>query len=100
MTPMFVAGTAAVTQDVVHPGLRSISASLNIVVQNLLGASLGPLFVGAISDHYPDPLVGLLTGFKFLPIFSLFGAACFLLGSFFYVRDLAKVERVAIEPER
>jgi MFS family permease len=102
--PMFVAGSAAVTQDVVHPGLRSVSQSLAIVVQNLLGASLGPLFVGVVSDHYMtkfhyDPAMGLVAGFKFLPIFFTIGALFFLAGSFFYVRDLAKVERVRLVAE-
>jgi MFS family permease len=104
MTPMFVAGSAAVTQDVVHPGLRSVSQSLAIVVQNLLGASLGPLFIGLVSDHYirkfnVDPAMGLVAGFKYLPIFFTVGALFFLAGSFFYVRDLAKVERVKLVPE-
>lgn len=102
--PMFVAGSAAVTQDVVHPGLRSVSQSLAIVTQNLLGASLGPLFIGLVSDHYiskfnVDPALGLVAGFRYLPIFLTLGALCFLAGSFFYVRDLAKVERVELKPE-
>jgi MFS family permease len=102
--PMFVAGSSAVTQDVVHPGLRSISYSLAIIVQNLLGASLGPLFIGVVSDHYmtkfnTNPAMALVAGFKFLPIFFAIGALFFLAGSFFYLRDLAKVERVALEPE-
>jgi MFS family permease len=101
---MFVAGSSAVTQDVVHPGLRSISYSLAIVVQNLLGASLGPLFIGLVSDHYiskfnADPAMGLVAGFKFLPLFFAVGALFFLAGSFFYVRDLAKVERVELKVE-
>jgi MFS family permease len=101
---MFVAGSSAVTQDVVHPGLRSISYSLAIIVQNLLGASLGPLFIGLVSDHYidkfhVDPAMGLAAGFKFLPLFFTVGALFFLAGSFFYVRDLAKVERVELKAE-
>jgi len=102
--PMFVAGSAAVTQDVVHPGLRSVSQSLAIVTQNLLGASLGPLFIGVVSDYYVrkfnvDPAMGLVSGFRFLPIFLILGGLFFLAGSFFYVRDLAKVERVELKPE-
>jgi MFS family permease len=102
--PMFVAGSSAVTQDVVHPGLRSISYSLCVIVQNLLGASLGPLFVGAVSDfymtrHLATPAEGLVRGFQFLPLFITLGGLLFFLGSFFYVRDLAKVERVKLEAE-
>jgi MFS family permease len=98
--PMFIAGSAAVTQDVVHPGLRSISFSLCMVVHNLLGGSLGPIFVGFISDGYSDPMIGLTAGLKYLPFFLAIGAAFFFAGSFFYVRDLAKAERVVLEPEK
>ncbi|TAL31094.1 MAG: MFS transporter [Spirochaetes bacterium] len=90
--PMFAAGGSAVTQDVVHPGLRAISYSLAQFFMMLLGYSLAPIFVGYISDRYD-----LLTAFKFLPLFSLFGAVVFFIGSFFYVRDLNKVERVGLE---
>jgi sugar phosphate permease len=92
--PFFVAGAASVTQDVVHVGLRSTSYGLGVLVQNLLGASLGPIFVGAISDN-----INLLTGFQLLPIFLLFGAAMFFIGSFFYNRDKDRVEHVLVEAE-
>jgi MFS family permease len=90
--PMFAAGGSAVTQDVVHPGLRAISYSLAQFFMMLLGYSLSPIFIGFISDRYD-----LLTAFKFLPLFALFGGAAFFIGSFFYVRDLHKVEKVRLE---
>jgi MFS family permease len=90
--PMFAAGGSAVTQDVVHPGLRAISYSLAQFFMMLLGYSLSPIFIGFISDRYD-----LLTAFQFLPLFALFGAAAFFVGSFFYVRDLHKVEKVRLE---
>lgn len=90
--PMFAAGGSAVTQDVVHPGLRAMSYSLAQFFMMLLGYSLSPIFIGAISDRYD-----LLTAFQFLPIFSLFGAIMFFLGSFFYVRDYNKVQKVRLE---
>ena len=90
--PMFAAGGSAVTQDVVHPGLSAISYSLAQFFMMLLGYSLSPIFIGFISDRYD-----LLTAFKFLPLFALFGGAAFFVGSFFYVRDLHKVEKVRLE---
>jgi MFS family permease len=90
--PMFAAGGSAVTQDVVHPGLRAISCSLAQFFMMLLGYSLSPIFIGYISDRYD-----LLAAFKFLPLFALFGGAAFFVGSFFYVRDLHKVEKVRLE---
>jgi MFS family permease len=92
--PMFAAGGSAVTQDVVHPGLRAFSYSLAQFFMMALGYTLSPIFVGAISDRYD-----LLTAFQFLPLFALLGAIAFFIGSFYYVRDLHKVERVVLKEE-
>lgn len=90
--PMFAAGGSATTQDVVHPGLRAISYSLVQFFMMLLGYSLSPIFIGAISDRYD-----LLTAFKFLPLFSLLGAIGFFIGAFYYGRDYNKVQKVKLE---
>jgi MFS family permease len=89
---MFVAGATATTQDVVHPGLRAISYGLVQFFMMLLGYSLSPIFIGAISDRYD-----LLTAFKFLPLFSILGAIGFLIGAFYYSRDFNKVQKVKLE---
>ncbi|MFC1875865.1 spinster family MFS transporter [Thermodesulfobacteriota bacterium] len=86
---MFVPAAVAVTQDVVHPGLRAISLSINIVIQHTLGSSLGPLFVGMMSDRYD-----LTTAFKTLPVFCITGAVLFFIGSFFYEADVKSTDRV------
>lgn len=88
----FVAAAAAVTQDVVHAGMRAISYAIAVVVQNLLGASLGPIAMGAISDA-----TNIQTAFAFLPIALLIASALFFAGSFFYEKDLQKVEKVTLE---
>ncbi len=90
--PMFAAGGAAVTQDVVHPGLRAMSYSLAQFFMMLLGYTMSPIFIGALSDRYD-----LLTAFRFLPIFALFGAIVFFIGSFYYVRDVSKVDKVRLK---
>ncbi|MBI4767581.1 MAG: MFS transporter [Deltaproteobacteria bacterium] len=90
--PWFYGGAATVTQDVVHAGLRSTSYGIANVVQNLLGASLGPIFVGMISDR-----INLLTALQLLPIFMLLGGVMFFIGSFFYLRDKDRVEKVTLE---
>ncbi len=92
--PMFAAGGSAVTQDVVHPGLRAMSYALAQFFMMALGYTLSPIFIGAISDRYD-----LLTAFQFLPLFCLFGAVVFMIGSFFYVRDLNKVEKIRLKEE-
>lgn len=91
---MFVPAGVAVTQDVVHPGIRATSLSVNIVVQHSLGSPLGPLFIGAMSDRY-----GLGSALGMLPICTLVAGLLFLTGSFFYTKDAASVEIVDIEME-
>jgi MFS family permease len=91
---MFAPGAIAVTQDVVHPGLRSTSNSINIIIQHLLGSAMGPLVIGAVSDIY-----GLDVALKFIPIFLVVAGVLFFSGSFFYKKDLDAVEKVKIEFE-
>jgi MFS family permease len=88
----FISAAAAVTQDVVHAGLRAISYAIAVVVQNLLGASLGPIVMGAISDA-----TNIQTAFSLLPIALLIASVLFFAGSFFYERDLTKVSKVELE---
>ncbi len=87
----FASSTIAVTQDVVHPGLRAISYSMCVIFQNLLGSSLGPIFTGFISDQYD-----LKTALTVVSFFPLLAGTFFYLGSRFYEKDLAKVEKVAV----
>jgi MFS family permease len=84
----------AVTQDVVHPGLRAVSYALCVIVQNLLGSALGPIVTGAFSDAY-----GILTALKFASAMALISCVLFYLGSRYYTRDLEKVERVPLTAE-
>jgi MFS family permease len=79
----FVPSGVAVTQDVVHPGLRAVSLSVSIVIQHLLGSSLAPVVVGKLSDVY-----GLEAAMTALPLFAGVAALLLFLGSFSYTRDL------------
>jgi MFS family permease len=91
----FSPAAIAVTQDVVHPGLRATSYSFCVIFQNLLGSSLGPLFVGALSDQY-----GIHAALAIVPFFSIAAGIIFFVASFFYEKDLAKVEKIALSIER
>jgi len=91
---VFIAAAAAVTQDVVHAGLRATSYALAVVIQNLLGASLGPIVMGAISDA-----TNIETAFMLLPIALVIASGLFFAGSLFYEKDLAKVEKIELEGE-
>jgi MFS family permease len=95
LTVAYVSAASAVCQDVVHPGLWAISYSICVIVQNLLGSSLGPIYVGSLSDMY-----GLPTALLTVPAFSMLGGILFLIGAIFYGRDFEKVEKVPVEAER
>jgi predicted MFS family arabinose efflux permease len=84
----------AVTQDVVHPGLRAVSYALCVVTQNLLGSALGPVVTGAFSDRY-----GILTALKIASAMALISCVLFYFGSRFYQRDLENVERIPLTAE-
>ncbi len=79
----FVPSGVAVTQDVVHPGLRAVSLSLNIIIQHLLGSSLAPIVIGKLSDIY-----GLDRALTILPVFAFLAGILLFIGSFFYKKDL------------
>ena len=87
----FASSAIAVTQDVVHPGVRAISYSICVVAQNLLGSSLGPVFTGFLSDRFD--IRTALTVVSFSPILA---GIFFYIGSRFYEKDLAKVEKIAV----
>ncbi len=91
---MFSPAAIAVTQDVVHPGLRATSYSFCVISQNLLGSSLGPLFAGMLSDKYD-----IHTALLIVPVASLLAAVLYFFASFFYPDDLAKVEKLEIQAD-
>ncbi|MDD4091207.1 MAG: MFS transporter [Smithellaceae bacterium] len=88
----FVPASVAVTQDVVHPGIRATSLSICIIIQHILGSSLGPPVIGYLSDTY-----GIAFAMKTLPVFNLIAASFFLMASFYYNADAAKV--IAIQTQ-
>jgi MFS family permease len=92
---VFASSAIAVTQDVVHPGLRAISYALCVISQNLLGSSLGPVVTGALSDAY-----GIASALKLATIAALVSCVLFYLGSKFYKKDLDKVEKIALAAEK
>lgn len=91
---MFISGAAAVTQDVIHPGLRASSYAIAVVVQNLLGASMAPIVIGKIYD-----LTNIQTALESLPFILLIGSLLFWLGSRKYVNDLTKVAKINLVAE-
>jgi len=90
---MFISGASAVTQDVIHPGLRATSYAIAVVVQNLLGSSMAPLVVGKIYDSSSD----IKTALAILPLILILGAILFYLGSRYYGNDMEKVTKINLE---
>jgi MFS family permease len=88
----FISGAAAVTQDVIHPGLRAISYSVAVIVQNLLGASTAPVVMGKIYD-----MTNIQTALSVLPFFLLAGTLLFWLGSRHYNADFQKTAKITLE---
>ena len=88
----FIAGAAAVTQDVIHPGLRATSYAIAVVVQNLLGSFTGPIVLGTISDHS-----NIGNAMKILPFIMIIGSLLFFIGSRFYIKDMSLVTSVNLE---
>jgi len=94
LASMFAPAAIIVTQEVIHPGLRAISYSVCVVFQNLFGASMAPIVIGGLSDAY-----GIKVAMSILPVFLLASALLFYAGSFSYMMDLDKLEKIALECE-
>lgn len=90
----FVPAAAAVTQDVIHAGMRAMSYAVAVVVQNLLGASTAPLVIGRLYDKQ-----SIESALSILPIILVMGALLFYAGSRFYVSDLMKTTKVKLEAQ-
>ena len=88
----FIAGAAAVTQDVIHPGLRATSYAIAVAVQNLLGSFTAPIVLGKISDIY-----NIKAAMAILPFVLMIGALLFYIGSRYYIQDMSKVPPVQLE---
>lgn len=89
---MFIPAAGAVTQDLVHPGLRANSYAIAVITQNLLGASAGPIVIGIISDK-----TDISTALSILPVFLVISSILFFAGSYYYKKDLEKVVDVPLE---
>jgi MFS family permease len=90
----FIAPAASASQDLVHPGLRAFSYAMCVIVQHLCGDIWSPGLVGWLSDE-----VGLARALLVVPAFGLLAGLFFFLAGRFYLRDLARVEQVELEPE-
>ena len=93
-TSSFIGAAQTTTQEVIHPGLRAISSGLSVVATSLLGGSLAPVVIGAISDAS-----GIQTAMMVMPVFLVLAATQFFIGSFFFMKDYNKVEKIPLRAE-
>jgi len=90
----FLPAAAAVTQDVIHAGMRAMSYAVAVVIQNLLGASTAPLVIGKLYDMYD-----IKSAMALLPLMLILGAGLFFVASRYYVKDLERTEKIKLEAE-
>ena len=92
LASMFFGPSFAVAQSVATVRMRAVSASVLLFIQTIIGLTLGPLVVGAISDHFA-PSVGnarsLAYGLVIVGLTNLWAAVHYYIGSRTYRADLA-----------
>ncbi|MYM23636.1 MFS transporter [Duganella sp. FT135W] len=86
--------TLGMTQDLVAPDLRPLSATCSIIAIHLLGSAPGPFIAGLLSDRYGLANALLATVF----ISTALSVSALLLARRYYLADLAKVGKYKLEP--
>ena len=84
----------AVTQEVIHPGVRAMAYGVGLVFQHMLGSAPGPILTGMLSDKF-----GLPFALTFAGGINLIAAVALLIGSFYYEKDRDSVEKITLRPE-
>jgi len=84
----------AITQEVIHPGVRAMAYGVGLVFQHMLGSAPGPAVTGALSDKF-----GLPAAMTFASGIGLIAALALLIGSSYYKKDRDSVEKVTLRPE-
>ncbi|MBI5509690.1 MAG: MFS transporter [Deltaproteobacteria bacterium] len=95
LTTAYLAPGGAITQDVVHPGLRATSWGVCVLSMYLLGGAYSPVIVGAVSDATGDIGTALLVA----PVAGLLASGLFLLASRTLPADRAKIGKVELVSE-
>ncbi len=90
----FVSPAYSALTELVHPGLRSSVISVNVLLLNASGFSMGPIFAGLLSDRY-----GIGTAMIALCVVPFVSMLISLVAAALYDRDLAKVEKIELQAE-
>jgi MFS family permease len=108
---VYYSTTYSTIQDLVEPSLRGMAMATYFCAMYLLGASMGPLLLGKLSDHYtiaaaagagvsemtpaalePFRGVGLHQAMYIVPILNLVLTACMFIASRTVPRDIEKMQ--------
>lgn len=88
----FISAASAVTQDVIHAGLRAVSFAFAVIIQNLLGSAMAPIVLGKLYDLYD-----IKTALSILPFVLILASIFFYIASRYYLKDLEKVPKIKVE---
>jgi MFS family permease len=87
-----------IVNDVITPGLRSTAIGISALVMQGLGATLGTVAVGAISDRLGGGAAGLQWGLIWtLPVFALAVVANLLLAKYYPIDSARCTDEVFAE---
>jgi len=94
---MFFGPSFAVAQAVATIRVRAVSASVLLFIQTIIGMTLGPAIVGAVSEHL-KPTVGEGWGIAYpmaaIGVVNLWAACHYFLAARRYREDLAETARL------
>jgi MFS family permease len=91
----YLGPTAGVFQNMMHPRMRASATAFNSLIYSLLGGAVGPLLIGALSDHFTDkasqagPGIGLSHAMAAMTIFYVWGGIHYLLATRHLRHELA-----------
>lgn len=83
LTVAYLAPATSIIQEVVSPGVRAVAFGFNVMLMNLIGAFITPVFIGKLSDY-----IGLQHALMFLPILGLIATLLFIIVKKQYYKDL------------
>jgi MFS family permease len=96
LASMFFGPSFAVAQSIATVRMRALSASVLLFIQTIIGLTLGPLLVGALSDYF-EPSVGtasLSYGMVIVGLANVWAAVHYFLGSRSYREDLVETAKL------
>lgn len=99
LASMFFGPSFAVAQSIATVRMRAVSASVLLFIQTIIGLTIGPLLVGAISDYFAPSVgdvVSLSYGLMIVGLANFWAALHYYLGSRTYRDDLATTAKLNV----